>query len=76
MMNEYDQYEKNNLLSFALASMQFEKYTHVVVRRRRPGHGVIYLGGGDPFTIIDRYGTELIESCLIRPDGILQITVF
>ena len=80
MMNEYrnpdyDQYEKNNQLSFALASMMFDRFTHIVVRRRRPGHGVIYLGGGNPVTVMERYGDLKIESCVIRPDCILQITV-
>lgn len=72
---DYSQYEKNNLLSFAVASMMFEQYTHVIVRRRRPGHGVEYLGGGDPVKVIKRFGNLHIESALITPDGLLQITV-
>lgn len=78
MMNrypDYSQYEKNNTVSFALASMMFEQYTHITVRRRKAGHGIEYLGGGDPIRIIKRYGNLHIDSCMIRPDGILQITV-
>lgn len=72
---DYSQYEKNNLLSFAVASMMFEQYTHVTVRRRKPGHGVEYLGGGNPVKVIERYGNLHIESAMITPDGMLQITV-
>lgn len=73
--NDYSQYDKNNKLSFALASMMFEKYTHITVRRRAPQGGIEFLGGGDPVRIIKRYGDLHVVSSVITHDGLLQITV-
>lgn len=72
---DYSQYDKNNKLSFAVASMMFEKFTHITVRRRAPKGGIEYLGGGDPVRIIKRYGDLRVVSSAITRDGLLQITV-
>lgn len=72
---DYSQYDKNNTLSFALASMMFCEFTHIVVCRRLPGRRLDYLGGGNPYKMIKRYGDLKIVSSIITNDGILQITV-
>lgn len=46
--NDYSQWDKNNRLGFALASMMFDTYTHVLVRRRTPGKGYEHIAGGNP----------------------------
>lgn len=72
---DYSQYEKNNTLAFALASMMFEKYTHILIRRRKPGRRTEHLGGGNPIRIIREFGNLHIESCSITPEGFLIIMV-
>ncbi len=72
---DYSQYDKNNTLSFALASMMFGEFTHIVVCRRLPGRRIDYLGGGNPYKIIKRYGDLKVISSVITCDGLLQIIV-
>ncbi|AXF52328.1 MAG: hypothetical protein [Inoviridae sp.] len=73
--NDYSQWDKNNTLAFALASMMFDRYTHVLVRRQIPGKGYEHIGGGSPVQLMKKYGDLLIESSIITRDGFLQITV-
>lgn len=73
--NDYSQWDKNNRLGFALASMMFDTYTHVLVRRRTPGKGYEHIAGGNPVYLIKKYGDLQIESSIITRDGFLQITV-
>lgn len=73
--SDYAQYERNSTLSFALASMMFEPYTHVVVLRRIPGEGVSLLGGGRPSVVLSRYGSLKVVRSMITPEGILRIVV-
>ena len=44
--DEYAQYEHNRTLSFALASMMYDPWTHAVLYHRVPGSGLELLGGG------------------------------
>lgn len=74
--SEYSQYDKNNTLGFALASMMFCDYTHIVVRYRDESGYYVCLGGSySPVAIIGTHGSLPIESSRILSDGTLQITV-
>lgn len=75
MVSEYAQYEKNNMLSFALASMVFEEYTHIVVLQRFPGQGLQLLGGGSVSSILSRFGDRQVVRSSITPHGLLRIVV-
>lgn len=75
MTSEYAQYEKNCTLSFALASMGFEEYTHIVVLERVPGHGLQLLGGGSVSSILRRFGSCKVVRSSIAPHGLLRIVV-
>lgn len=75
MMNDYAQYDRNCKLSFALASMAFEPYTHVIVRQRLPGEGLQTIGGGYVSDLLSRFGDLQVESSYITHEGLLQITV-
>ncbi len=75
MDSELQQYERNNQLSFALASMAFEEYTHIVVLHRVPGQGLQLLGGGSCSSVLRRFGDlKVLRSC-ITPHGLLRIVV-
>lgn len=72
---DYLQYERNCTLSFALASMMFEPWTHMVVLRRVPGRPPVILGGGSPRVVLSRYGSLEVVRSSITPEGILCIVV-
>lgn len=72
---DYSQYEKNKKLSFALASMMFEPYTHIIVSRRVPGKGLQVVGGGHAHTVLKRFGDFEIAESRITWDGVLRIIV-
>lgn len=73
--DEYAQYEHNCTLSFALASMMYDPWTHAVLYQRVPGSGLQLLGGGAPFRLIHEFGAWRVERSSISPDGILRIVV-
>lgn len=73
--DEYAQYEHNRTLSFALASMMYDPWTHAVLYHRVPGSGLELLGGGTPFWLIREFGAWTVEHSNISPDGILRIVV-
>lgn len=75
MISEYAQYERNCTLSFALASMGFEEYTHIVVLQRFPGQGLQLLGGGSVSSILRRFGSCKVVRSSITPHGLLRIVV-
>lgn len=72
---DFAQHDNNCTLEFALRSMMFESYTHIVVRRRMPGHGMQPIGGGSPSSVIRRFGSLQVASSLITHEGVLQVTV-
>jgi hypothetical protein len=72
---DYSQYDKNNTLAFAMASMMFGEFTNIVVCRRLPDRRIDYLGGGKPYRIMQRYGDLKIKSSIITTDGFLRIMV-
>lgn len=69
-----EQYQNNNSVRFALLSMGFEPYTHIVVRTRKDGH-IDTLGGSlNLSTILSRYGNMTVEkSCIV--DNVLYVDV-
>lgn len=73
--SDYQQNENNNLLSFALACMGFEEYTHIVVMQRLSDQGLCLIGGGHLSTVLRRYGGMMVESSYITPEGLLRIIV-
>ena len=75
MSDELRQNKQNNTLAFALRSMMFVPYTHVVIRRRGPDRVMVSIGGGDPVSVIRRFGDLQVEQSLITYEGILQIIV-
>lgn len=74
LYDEYAQYNHNCTLSFALASMMYDPWTHVVVYERVPGFGLQLLGGGHPLDLIRRFGSRIVERSSIA-DSILRIVV-
>lgn len=72
---DYNQYEKNNTLRFALSSMMFVDYVHIVVIRMSPGKSPETLGGGRVSTILRRYGDLTVLRSSVTSEGILQIIV-
>lgn len=63
----------NNTVGFALRSMCFLPYTHIVVRRHSPG-GVEVLGGGYLGRVLSRYGGMELERSFIS-NNILYVDV-
>lgn len=74
IISEYAQNEKNNTLAFALASMMFEPYTHVVLKMSSGGH-LSFAGGGHVGDVIKHYGHYQVVRSNITGDGILHIVV-
>lgn len=75
LSDEYAQYEKNCTLSFALASMMYDPWTHIVVCERFLGVGLQVVGGGRPLDIIRRFGSRKVVASRITSEGILRIIV-
>ena len=76
LSDEYAQYEKNCTLSFALASMMYDPWTHIVVCERVPGKGLYVVGGGHLLDIIRRFGSrKVVASRISSESGILRIIV-
>lgn len=72
---DYAQYERNNKLSFAIASMAFDGYTHIVLRKRLSDGSLGMLAGGRPADILSRYGDMEIERASVTFEGLLLIVV-
>lgn len=63
-------------VKWVLLSLNLCNYTRVCVRERiRPGYGgFVYLGGGYPGKVIQRYGDRLVvDSCIYEDALILYV---
>lgn len=72
---DYSQYDKNNTLAFALSSMMFEPFTHIVVKRRTFDTGLQAVGGGTVYSVLSRFGSLKVIRSNITSEGVLLIVV-
>ena len=57
----------SNTVEFAVKSMCFLPYTHIIVRRRGSA-GIEPLGGGDLSKVLSRYGSMIVERSFVVDD--------
>lgn len=72
---DYSQYESNNTVAFAIASMRFEVSGRIEVRRRRPRDFPEILSMGYPERILSECGHLKITRSFISSQGRLIIEV-
>lgn len=57
----------SNTVEFAVRSMCFLPYTHIIVRQRKAS-GIEPLGGGGLSKVLSRYGSMIVERSFVVGD--------
>ncbi len=57
-------------VKWILLSLNLCDYTHVYIREHGP-HGIVYVGGGYPGKVMQRFGDRLVMDSAIYEDGLI-----